>query len=303
MLSPIILFAYKRPFHTYKVLNALTKNKESKDSDLIVYIDGPTTIKELHLIDSVEKIIPTFHDKFKSLKVHRSNINKGLAKNIIDGISNTLKKYDSAIVLEDDIFVSNTFLKYMNNALNIYKNNNNVWHINGFNLPIKKNATKDYVFTRLMYCWGWATWKNRWDSFINDYFSRDPYHISYVFDASMRKRLDLELKFSLFWSQIEQNKKDKNTWAIFWYCHIFKNKGLCLTPIHSFVNNIGLDGSGINSGVSTRLNQNVLNDKYNKRLPTIIVEDNETIELIKSFYKNNKQSIFKRIIIKLKGYF
>ena len=184
MLSPIILFAYKRPFHTYHSLVALTKNKESKDSDLIVYIDGPTNIKELNLIDNVEKIILSFQGKFNSLKIHRSEINKGLAKNIIDGISHELNKYESVIILEDDIIVSSKFLEYINNALNFYQNNYSVWHINAFNLPIEKNLNTDYVFTRLMFCWGWATWKDRWFSFVNDYLSQDPYHISFIFDKS-----------------------------------------------------------------------------------------------------------------------
>ena len=150
-----------------------------------------------------------------------------------------------------------------------------------------------------MFCWGWATWRNRWFSFINDYLSQDPYHISFVFDKNMRKELDLGLKFSLFWSQVEQNKKGKRTWAIFWQCHIFKNKGLCLTPLESFVKNIGLDGSGVNCGEITTMNQITPNEKYINDFPTTVIEDNETIELIKSFYKKNKLNIGKRIIRKL----
>ena len=82
MFSPIIFFAYKRPFHTFHSLKALSINIESKESDLIAYIDGPSNIKELHLIDSVEKIINSFRQNFKSLEIHRSDINNGLAKNI-----------------------------------------------------------------------------------------------------------------------------------------------------------------------------------------------------------------------------
>ena len=298
MLSPIIFFAYKRPFHTYQSLIALTKNEESIESDLIAYIDGPTDIRELHLIDSVEKIISSFRIKFKSLIIHRSKINKGLASNIIGGISNELKVHESAIILEDDISVSTTFLKYMNNALKIYKNNHLVWHINAFNLPIRKNPNKDFVFTRLMYCWGWGTWRDRWDSFENDYLSRDPYYISSVFDKNMRRKLDLGLKFSLFWSQVEENKKDKNTWAIFWYCHIFKNKGLCLMPLSSLVKNIGLDGSGINCGETLNMNQNILNEEFTPNFPSVFIEDNETIEEIKSFYKRINLNIFRRILRK-----
>ena len=51
-LAPIAFFAYKRPFHTFQSLSSLSKNKEAKESDLIVYIDGPINLKELHLVDA-----------------------------------------------------------------------------------------------------------------------------------------------------------------------------------------------------------------------------------------------------------
>tara|TARA_A100000164_G_scaffold293478_1_gene267214 strand:- start:560 stop:1489 length:930 start_codon:yes stop_codon:yes gene_type:complete len=300
MFSPIVFFAYKRPFHTFHSLNALSKNIESKNTDLIAYIDGPSNVKELHLIDSVENIINSFRQNFKSLTIHRSDINNGLAKNISDGITNTLKTYENVITLEDDICVSSSFLKYMNFALKKYQNNHEVWHINAFNLPIDSDVNKEYVFLRIMFCWGWATWRDRWFSFINDNLARDPYYLSFVFNKEMRGNLDLGLRFSPFWSQVEQNKKNKITWAIFWYCHIFMKKGLCLTPSISFVNNIGLDGSGVNCGSNNVSFQNKLNNKFNSNLPDYINEDEETIRKIKDFYKKNKINIFRKIIRKLK---
>jgi len=299
MFSPIIFFAYKRPFHTFHSLNALSKNIEAKNSDLIAYIDGPVNVKELHLIDNVDKIINSFRPYFKSIQIHRSDINKGLAKNVRDGITLSLKTYENIITLEDDICVSNSFLKYMNASLKKYQNNHNVWHINAFNFPIDENCNKEYVFLRIMFCWGWATWRDRWFSFINDNLAQDPYNLSFLFDKKMRRDLDLGLRFSPFWSQVEQNKNSKSTWAIFWYCHIFRNKGLCLTPSKSFTNNIGLDGSGTNCGNNNLYFQNNLNNKFNSNLPDYIYEDEETINQIKSFYLKNKISIFKKIYRKL----
>ena len=299
MFSPILFFAYNRPFHTFQTLNALSKNKEAKDSDLIVYIDGPINIKELHFVDNVEIIINSFRPKFKSVKIHKSEINNGLAKNIRDGITNSLKTYENIIVLEDDIYVSSSFLKYMNESLKKYKNNHEVWHINGFNFPIDSDDKKEYVFLRIMFCWGWATWRDRWFSFINDKLAQDPYYLSFVFNKEMRRNLDLGLRLSPFWSQVEQNKKNKITWAIFWYCHIFRNKGLCLTPTRSFANNIGLDGSGMNCGSNNLLLQNNLSNKFNSNFPDYIYEDKETIREIKNFYKKSQINIFRKIFKKL----
>mgnify|MGYP000338925091 CR=1 FL=1 len=39
--SPIVLFAYNRPTHTQRTLDALSSNPEAKESDLYIYCDGP----------------------------------------------------------------------------------------------------------------------------------------------------------------------------------------------------------------------------------------------------------------------
>ena len=39
-LSPIVLFAFNRPHHTYQTIKALSNCKNCKDSTLIVSIDG-----------------------------------------------------------------------------------------------------------------------------------------------------------------------------------------------------------------------------------------------------------------------
>ena len=48
-----------------------------------------------------------------------------------------LSENESVISIEDDIYVSNHFLAYMNSALELYKNSKEVWHING--LIIRQN--------------------------------------------------------------------------------------------------------------------------------------------------------------------
>ena len=130
MLSPIILFAFNRPLHTYKTLNSLTKNQESIESYLIVYLDGPKSPVQIHQINNVEKVILGFKENFKKININKSEINLGLDHNIRRGISEVLKVNKSVIVLEDDVNVSPYFLKYMNQAINLYEDKKNIWHIN-----------------------------------------------------------------------------------------------------------------------------------------------------------------------------
>ena len=159
MNSPIAFFAFNRPFHTLKTLKSLSENESAKDAEIFAFIDGPRNNTELHLIDNVEKIINSFSNDFKSIKIQRSDKNLSAGTNIRNGINSVLSSYDRIIVLEDDICVSKYFLDYMNKALIKYKQDKKVWHINGFTYPIESNLNCDTFFTRNMEFWGWRLGK------------------------------------------------------------------------------------------------------------------------------------------------
>ena len=222
--SPIALFAFNRPYHTLETLNSLSRNKEAKETDLYAFIDGHKKISEIYLIDSVEKIIKSFSGKFKSLTINRSKINLTGGTSQKKGISYVLSKHESVISVEDDIFVSRYFLSFMNNALEIYKNEKKIWHINAFNYPVKIDGQLECFFMQSMLCWGWGTWRDRWNQFIDDPLSCDPYYLKAVFNKEMIKDFDMNLNRSINWSQIEKNANGKlnNTWDIFWASFIFR---------------------------------------------------------------------------------
>lgn len=272
MFSPITFFAYNRPYQTSLSLEALSKNKESKESDLIVFIDGPKSPSQKHLINYVENIVLSFNGSFNSLTIYKSDINMGGAASQRSGITKVLEKYEKVIVIEDDILVSPYFLKYMNEALNIYINNEKVWHINGFNFPLKFN-NKDCYFSSVMFCWGWATWKNRWFKHIKDPLYHDPFFLRSLFDRKMKKKFNLDTQTNFFWSQIESNLRGKVTWDIFWYCYIYLNKGLCLTPEFSLTRNIGHDGSGVHSRAEESIQNSQINNNPIVNFPKIVIEN------------------------------
>ena len=159
--APIILFAYNRPKHTQKVLEALRSNYLAEQSDVCIYVDGAkgeTDRDDVELTKSVVKSITGF----KSTTIVERECNYGLAKNIIDGVSENLKKYDRCIVLEDDILTSPSFLSYMNNSLLKFQDVSEVWHVNAWVQSLKNQGQDEYFFWRVMNCWGWGTWWDRW---------------------------------------------------------------------------------------------------------------------------------------------
>ncbi|WP_080055442.1 glycosyltransferase [Spirosoma aerolatum] len=280
-LAPIILFVYNRLSHTQKTIDALEKNELALDSELFIYSDGEKKNEDNEVIE-IRKYIRTIKN-FKKVYIIERESNYGLAKNIIEGVTEILKKYGKAIVLEDDLITSPYFLSYMNQSLDRYSNEKKIWSINGYMYPLEKTNKVSTFFWRLPCPWGWATWHDRWalfeknpDRLINEFSKKDIY------------RFNIDGIEGDFWKQVVSNKLEKiNTWAVFWYATIFINNGLCLSPTNSYVINGGFDGTGVHCGVE----DNYYNVQSLDTKPEIIFcekfEENKAyIKKLKIFLRN-----------------
>ena len=164
--TPIILFTYCRPRHTKQAVEALLENSEASNSDLIIYSDGPKNEKAVEGVNATREYIKTIRG-FKSIQIIERPKNFGLANSIIDGVTTVISKYGKAIVVEDDLIVSRFFLKYMNEALELYENTLEVISIHGYMYPVKETLPESF-FIKTADCWGWGTWKRGWDLFNAD---------------------------------------------------------------------------------------------------------------------------------------
>ncbi len=168
MFTPIVLFVYNRPIHTKQVLDALSKNPESKQSILYVYCDGAkenTGHEQIENISKTRQIIQS-EKRFKDIIIMIRSTNFGLANSIINGVTEVIEKHGRVIVLEDDVLPMKGFLNYMNTALKLYEKNEEVGCIHAWNYHFAQPSIKESTFfLKGADCWGWATWKRAWDLF------------------------------------------------------------------------------------------------------------------------------------------
>ncbi len=293
--APVALFVYARPVHTQRTIKALADNRGAAETDLIIYCDGARDSTDFDDIEQTRQIAET-SEGFRSVTLVRRSKNFGLAANIIDGVSKTVSQYGKVIVLEDDIVTAPGFLDYMNEALDKYSSQKSVWHISGWNYPIDTDGIGDAFFVRIMNCWGWATWDDRWK-----HFERDPATLPSKFDSRDRSRFNVDDAHDFF-AQIEANKAGRiKTWAIFWYAAIFRQKGLCLNPSRSLVTNIGHDGTGENCGVAEG-EQMPPAHTASFILPENIIEDPIAFQRIKRHLRIPlHRRIFARLVRPLRG--
>lgn len=255
MLSPIALFVYNRPEHTRKTVEALLKNELANQSKLIVFSDGPRDDRDARQVKQVREYIGTL-EGFESVSMIARESNRGLANSIISGVTATLAEYDRIIVLEDDMVTSPQFLRYMNNSLGLYENDEAVVSIHGYIYPVKESLP-DYFFLKGADCWGWATWRRGWKIFDPDGKK--------LYEELKKKSLLKEFDFGNAYPYTEMLLKQiagkNNSWAIRWYASAFIREKLTLYPGKSYVQNIGNDASGTHSRVTNQFEIDILNDK------------------------------------------
>ncbi len=292
--APIALFVYARADHTAKTLRALADNALADQSDLFIFSDAPRSERERRAVEEVRRLIRQ-EMLFKSVTIIERTENYGLAQNIIEGVSFLTERYGRAIVIEDDLVTSPCFLDFMNRALDRYAGDPAVWHINGWTYPIAPSTEDMPFFTTIMECWGWATWRDRWEKYSND-----PERYVGRWTKPQIERFNVGGGYD-YWLDIVRNMHGTmKTWAVFWYATIFENGGLCLSPAQSYVINIGIDGSGANSGSLNIYDRVQLNDRLPAEWPESAVADEQAWDRTRKFLLGQRAPLWRRAAARMK---
>lgn len=260
MLAPIVIFTYKRLDALKNLVESLLLNSLASQSNLIIYSDGPKNEGDLSLVDGCREYIKSVNG-FSSVKLICRDDNLGLSRSVISGVSEVLRGYDKIIVLEDDLVVSPHFLKYMNDGLVKYADNDNVISIHGYVYPVKNNLPETF-FLRGADCWGWATWRHAW-ALIN---ADGKKLLNDLTQTNQLREFDFNNSFNYSGMLKDQIMSKNDSWAILWYASAFLSNKLTLYPGKSLIVNAG------NTGFGTHKNDSKFFDvKLN--LDEVILED------------------------------
>ena len=295
-LSPILLFVYNRLWHNQQTIKALQLNELSRESELYIYSDGPKNRKNEHTVNKVRSYLQNI-DGFKAVHMIKRNENWGLAKSIISGVTDIVSQHGKVIVLEDDLLLSPYFLRFMNDGLDFYKNEERVISLHGYIFPIE-GKLPDTFFLRGADCWGWGTWKRGWEEFEEN--GRK------LLDKLYQDKLTREFDFdgSYPYSRMLRNQiKGKNdSWAVRWNASAFVKNKFTLYPGKSLVKNIGLDGSGRHCTKSNSFNGLICDEPISIRnIP--IEEDTLARSQIINYFKATQHGFMKRALKKILNYY
>lgn len=279
--APIVLFVYHRPEHTRKTLAALAANDLAPQSTLYIFCDGPKDDTP-GMIERIAKTRSVVRERqwCGEVIISESQVNKGLAASITTGVSEVVRRHGRVIVLEDDIVTSPGFLRYMNDALEVWKDEEKVMHISGYMYPLKLQMPET-VFLKVVTPWGWATWERAWEKYrddarqLLDELQRFPGFTQESYNSGYGRE---------FFEQLVANAEGRlKTWAVKWHTVIYLKGGTCLHPGRSLTENIGFDGSGEHCAVDATAIVRQLNHSVKvEKIP--INERPDVLRAFREFY-------------------
>jgi len=294
-IAPIALFAYNRIEHTKRTIEALKANPLALDSQLYIFSDGPKNDKDHPEVENLRNYLKTISG-FKSVKIFESKENKGLAPSLIAGINQIFEEQDTLIVFEDDIICSPLTLEFLNDCLDIYKDDKNVGMIHGHietmpNLP-------PLFFGANSGCLAWATWKRAWQEVNFD----GSYLLKEIQEHHKEKDFDLGGAYQ-YTNMLKKQIAGKNSsWAIRVYASFFLKNILTLYPGKSYAQHIGFDSGTHRTGLEkpTEIDGKIeATENVAKRIPVEINKE-ATKKVRQFFYKRRKYSLsfFKQELIR-----
>ena len=227
--APILLFAYNRPNHLRNTIEALKGNAGAEQSDLFVYSDAPKTDADRENVMEVRRMVHSITG-FKSVTVTERQDNWGLARSIIDGVTTVVERYGRVIVLEDDLVVAPGFLSFMNNALETYKDEPCVGHIQACDFT-KDASLPDTFLIKWTGSWGWATWQRAWRHFNPDGKAL----LKALEQRGLTRRFDFNGRYGYTRMLRRQTEGKNNSWAIRWNASLFLADILSLNVGRSLV--------------------------------------------------------------------
>lgn len=255
--APIALFAYNRPEHLARTLAALRRNELAAESDLHVFADGAKSPAHAEGVARVREILRDLRG-FRSISVTAREQNWGLARSIISGVSQMVAEHGRVIVVEDDLHTSPYFLRYLNEALELYAADDRVVSAHAYVYPVAR-ALPETFFLRGADCWGWATWRRGWQVFNPDGTAL----LAQLEARGLTGQFDFNRTFA-FTEMLRRQIAGKNdSWAIRWYASAFLADKLTLYPGISLVRNIGMDASGAHCGTTTAFDTTIADRHLN----------------------------------------
>jgi len=268
---PILLLTWRRPDTTKQVVDAL---RSVSPTNLYVASDGPRNKQEAIKVKETRDLIDQKIDWPCHVSTLYSAANQGCEQGVSKAISWFFTHVEEGIILEDDCVPHQDFFSYCKQLLDFYRDDLRIWCISGNNFQdgvCRGQAT--YYFSRFNHCWGWATWRDRWNHYDdqNKLWSElrnSPSCQKSIFPNPVERDYWLEIWNSVF------GCNSPDSWAYRWALVCMSNRALTCLPNSNLVFNIGFGEDSTHT--HSHMNQGRLPESFSVTShPILVCNDDE----------------------------
>ena len=233
--TAVLFLVFNRLDTTKQVFEAI---REAKPPKLYIAADGARESKEGEdkKVQEVRDFILSNIDWDCEVKTLFRDNNLGCKMAVSSAIDWFFQNEEMGIILEDDCLPSQSFFWFCEELLERYKDDMRIGQISGFNYGYKNKDLKyDYFFSKYPMIWGWASWRNRWNSYSLNMIDLDEIISTNQLSLMFNKK-ELCKKIDIFKS-VKKNLID--TWDYQWSYTLYKNSQFTIIPKNNYILNLG----------------------------------------------------------------
>jgi hypothetical protein len=247
LTTPVAFIIFNRPDTTERVFAEIAKAKPPK---LLVVGDGARVSRE----DEAAKVAAcrTIIERVDwpcEVLTNYSEINLGCKVRVSSGLDWVFEQVEEAIILEDDCLPHSTFFRFCEEMLARYRDDQRIGMISGDNFQFGDARNQDsYYFSKYAHIWGWATWRDRWQSSYDFELKKWPL----VRDGRWLQDLFSNKYEATYWEQIfEQTFCGKiDSWDYQWFFANLIEGRVSVAPNVNLISNVGF---GRDDATNTKL--------------------------------------------------
>lgn len=161
--TPVAFFIFNRPDKTERVFSAIAR---ARPRQLLVVGDGARAdvSSDIDRVAQTRALIARV-DWPCDMRTNFSDTNLGCRVRVSSGLDWVFDQVEEAIILEDDCLPDPSFFPFCQELLERYRSDQRVGHIGGSTTHNANHFGQDsYFFSKYTRVWGWACWRDRWQS-------------------------------------------------------------------------------------------------------------------------------------------
>lgn len=244
-MTACLIIGFSRPSHLSRCIDAAL---ESGFDRIHLSIDTCSDSAQPSLVKANQSVIDTATNYFNVfdaiVSLHVNDKPLGLKVNVVSSINRVFESESFLAILEDDIVSTKSFVDFLGWAGECFKDHPTINHVAGINPFAESNGSSlpyyQCCLSSFHYCWGWATWKHKWnDNLLNYPFPHGFFNLFIVIIRHWPR-----LNFFHVASHTFQLYKALNgyisSWAYLWGLYSIVNGQYAFLPPFSLVSNTGL---------------------------------------------------------------